>query len=157
MLRRDVLTGLMALAATPALGQGTLAGEPGLQLGEATAFDPNFVMEKARALAAQSYEQPTRIPAAWTDITYDDYVSIWFDGRNALWQNEPDAPLKVDTFAPGLYYPHPVDISVVEGDLARPVLFDMAVFDKTDKFPDLPIDDTLGYSGLRLRAELETP
>ena len=31
----------------------------------------------------------------------------------------------------------------------------MGVFDTTDKFPDLPIDDTLGYSGLRLRAELK--
>ena len=31
----------------------------------------------------------------------------------------------------------------------------MAVFDTTDKFPDVEIDGTLGYSGLRLRAELE--
>lgn len=157
MLRRDVLTGLIALAASPALSQSTLASEPGLQLGEATPFDPNFVMEKARALAAKAYEAPTRIPSPWTEITYEDYVSIWFDSRNALWQEDQDAPLKVDTFPPGLYYPHPVDISVVESDAARPVLFDMAVFDKTDKFPDLPVDDTLGYSGLRLRAELDTP
>ena len=33
-------------------------------------------------------------------------------------------------------------------------MFDMAVFDTTDKFPEVPIDETLGYSGLRLRAEL---
>jgi len=156
MLRRDVLSGLLALAASPALSQSTPSSEPGLQLGKATAFDPASVARHARTLAANSYIPPRRIPEDWTNINYDDYVSIWFDARNALWNDEADAPLKVDVFAPGLYYPHPVDIAVVENGMARPVAFDMAVFDKTDKFPDLPIDDTLGYSGLRLRAELET-
>lgn len=45
----------------------------------------------------------------------------------------------------------------VEDGIARPLLFDMDVFDKTDKFPDVELDDTLGYSGLRLRAELHKP
>ncbi len=160
MLRRDVLTGLMAIAASPAISQtegAAEAAEPGLQLGDATPFDPSVVIEKARALAAKPYAEPTRIPEAWTDIEYEDYVSIWFDARNALWHDKADTSLKVDVFPPGLYYPHPVDIAVVDGDSARPLKFDMGVFDKTDKFPDLPIDDTLGYSGLRLRAELETP
>ncbi|MEO0343601.1 MAG: glucan biosynthesis protein G [Pseudomonadota bacterium] len=157
MLRRDVLTGLMALAASPLAGQSTPAGEPGLQLGEATPFDPTSVLEKARALVAKPYSKVARIPAAWTEMDYEDYVSIWFDGRNALWQDVVNTPLKVDVFAPGLYYPHPVDIAVVDGKSAYPVKFDLAVFDKTDKFPELPIDDTLGYSGVRLRAELETP
>ncbi|MEP2782781.1 MAG: glucan biosynthesis protein G [Pseudoruegeria sp.] len=157
MLRRDVLTGLMAFAASPAIGQNMPSTEPGLQLGDASLFDETTVREKARALAAKSYVAPRRIPAAWTDIEYEDYVSIWFDSRNALWFDEAAAPLEVDVFPPGLYYPHPVDIAVVDGKNARPVQFDMAVFDKTDKFPNLPVDDTLGYSGLRLRAELETP
>jgi len=154
MIRRDILTGLLALAVVPAFGN---AGEPGLQLGTGAAFGPSDVLAQARALAARDYAPPPRIPAAWTDISYDDYVSIWFDGRNALWADQAETPLKVDMFAPGLYYPHPIQVSVVDGGTARPVLFDMAVFDKTDKFPDLPIDDTLGYSGLRLRAALETP
>ena len=156
MIRRDVLSGLIALAATPSLGNAT-PNEPGLQLGPARAFDPSDVIELARRLAAKPYRAPTRVPAAWTDISYEDYVSIWFDSRNALWADKEDTPLKADVFAPGLYYPHPVEVSVISADGARPVLFDMAVFDKTDKFPDLPVDDTLGYSGLRLRGELETP
>jgi len=65
--------------------------------------------------------------------------------------------VRLDVFAPGLYFPHQIEIHVVEDDGARPVLFALDVFDKTDKFPNLPIDDSLGYSGLRLRAELETP
>ncbi|MGJ8610766.1 MAG: glucan biosynthesis protein, partial [Octadecabacter sp.] len=67
-----------------------------------------------------------------------------------------ETPLRMDVFAPGLYFPNPIDISVVQDGTARPVLFDLDVFDRTDKFPELTIDDSLGYSGLRLRAELET-
>ncbi len=155
MLRRDVLKSLLALAATPAMGQEADSAEPGLQLGDATGFDPTFVIEKARALSAQPFEPPVRFPDAWSNIDYDDYVSIWFDARNALWNDAPDTPLKVDVFAPGLYYPHPVDLWVVDDNRAQPIRFDLDVFDRTDKFPDLPIDDTLGYSGLRLRGELE--
>ncbi|WP_306113621.1 MULTISPECIES: glucan biosynthesis protein [unclassified Roseovarius] len=156
MLRRDVLTGLLALAATPAIG-GTEAAEPGLQTGAPVDFDPSEVIELARARAARAYTPRPRIPEAWTSISYEDYRSIWFDTRNALWEDEPETPLRLDVFAPGLYFPRPIHIEIVEGGKSRPVEFDLGVFDKTDKFPDLPIDETLDYSGLRLRAELETP
>jgi glucans biosynthesis protein len=160
MLRREVLAGLMALAAWPVRGQGTgpgAAGEPGLQLGAGVPFRPEDLRDMARDLAAAPYQAPSRIPQAWTEISYDDYRAIWFDGRNALWQASGQEPFRVDMFPPGLYFPTPIRVDVVEGGAARPVLFDMAVFDRTDQFPDLPVDETLGYSGFRLRAELETP
>jgi glucans biosynthesis protein len=109
----------------------------------------------ARALSRRSYQAPRPVPQPWTEMSYEDYVSIWFDARNALWRGEPGTPLRMDVFAPGLYFPNPVDIWVVEKGVARALEFDLRVFDKTDKFPDLPVDDSLGYSGLRLRAELE--
>jgi glucans biosynthesis protein len=146
----------MALAATPAISDTMEFDEPGLQLGATQPFGVSDVIAQARRLAATDYVEPLRIPAPWSEITYEDYVSIWFDSRNALWTNDTTVPLKIDVFAPGLYYPHPVRVSIIEDDSARPVLFDMAVFDKTDKFPDLPVDDALGYSGIRLRAELDT-
>ncbi|MEM1387165.1 MAG: glucan biosynthesis protein G [Pseudomonadota bacterium] len=155
MLRREVLTGLLAVAGSAALADSH--GEPGLGLGDARPFNPDDVTALARTLAGQAYVPPTPVPPEWTAISYEDYVSIWFDTRNALWSDEPDTPLRLDVFAPGLYFPHPIAISVVEDGEARPLRFDMGVFDKTDKFPALPIDDRLGYSGLRLRAELETP
>ncbi len=161
MLRREVLAGLMACAALPARAQtgAAQAGpiEPGLQLGDPVPFRPDDVPEIARRLAAAPHMPPPRIPEAWTSITYDDYRSIWFDGRNALWEASGSEPFRLDVFAPGLYFPTPIRIDVVQDAQARPMLFDMAVFDRTDQFPDLPIDDTLGYSGFRLRAELETP
>ena len=153
MLRRDFIASMAALAASPALSAD---GEPGLQLlDKPVAFDPNHVVDLARALSQQDYVAPRSVPEAWTEISYEDYVSIWFDTRNGLWANEPETPLQLDVFSPGLYFPNPINIAIVEGGTARPLKFDFNVFDKTDKFPDLPVDDTLGYSGLRLRAELE--
>ncbi|SLN44076.1 glucan biosynthesis protein [Pseudooctadecabacter jejudonensis] len=151
MLRREFLASLAALAAAPALGQSS----GGLRLAEGAPFDPDDVIALARNLAARAYVPPVTVPAEWTEITYEDYVSIWFADRNALWNGEAETPLRLDVFAPGLYFPTPISLSVVEGGKARPLPFDLGVFDKTDKFPDLPVDETLGYSGLRLRAELE--
>jgi len=154
MLRREVLTGLMALAASPALAGSHVARE--LPLGQGRPFSAEHVKALARKLRDAPYSVPNAIPPEWREIAYDDFVSIWFNADYALW-NQTETPLRADLLQPGLYYPHPVDLHVVEDGLAHRVGFEFAAFDKTDKFPDLPIDDTLGYSGLRLRAELEKP
>ena len=152
MIRRDVLKSLTAMAMIPA---AAWAEEPGLSLGdEATPFDAQTVTNRARAMAERPYTPRPQIPESWRNLTYDQYRKIWFDGRNALWEDS-DAPQRVDVFPPGLYFPQAVAVNVVDGGSARPLNFDMGVFDTTDKFPDVEIDDTLGYSGLRLRAELE--
>lgn len=150
MLRRDVLKSLMAMAALPA---ASYAQEPGLQLGDAAPFDSQTVLQRAQRLATQAYKPRDLIPQTWRDLTYDQYRKIWFDGRNALWEGT-DKPQRVDVFPPGLYFPQPVEINVVERGNTRPLGFDMGVFDTTDKFPSVEIDASLGYSGLRLRAEL---
>lgn len=155
MLRREFIASLAALAAGPGFAEG--AGEPGLQTKPGIPFAPEDVIALARELSKADYRQRPRIPEAWTSISYEDYQSIWFDGRNALWAKEDATPLRLDVFAPGLYFPHPIDIAIVENGEARDLRFDLGVFDTTDKFPSLPIDDTLGYSGLRLRSELEEP
>ncbi|MGZ2258917.1 glucan biosynthesis protein [Roseobacter sp. A03A-229] len=151
MLRRDVLKSLAALAAVPT---ASFAEEPGLQLGDAQPFDATTVRARAKALAEADYTPRPMIPESWRNLSYDQYRKIWFDGRNALWHGT-DKPQRVDVLPPGLYFPQAVEINVVDGGAARPLAFDMGVFDSTDKFPEVEIDATLGYSGLRLRAELE--
>ncbi len=151
MLRREFLASMAALAAaTPALAEGD---EPGLQVGVGTPFDRDALVERARQMAAKPYELRQMIPQDWVDLSYDQYRKIWFDSRNGLWEGT-GLPQRVDVFPPGLYFPRPVDISVVSGGKEFPLMFDMDVFDTTDKFPDVTIDDTLGYAGLRLRADL---
>ena len=135
MLRREVLAGLLACASLPARAQGSASAteEPGLQLGAAEPFQPTDLRELARRLAASPHVAPARIPEEWTGIDYDQYRAIWFDGRNALWQSSGQEPFRVDMFPPGLYFPTPIRVDVVEDGAARPVLFDMGVFDRTDR------------------------
>ncbi|MFC6639031.1 glucan biosynthesis protein [Sulfitobacter sediminilitoris] len=152
MIRRDVLKSLASLALVPA---AAWAKESGLQLGDETGgFNSDTVIRRAKEMATQPFAPRPLIPQSWRDLTYDQYRKIWFDSRNALWEGS-DVPQRVDVFPPGLYFPQPVALYVVDNGAARPIAFDMAVFDTTDKFPDVKIDGTLGYSGLRLRAELE--
>lgn len=151
MLRRDVLKSLAALAAVPTAG---LSAEPGLSVGDPVPFDAADIRARAKAMAAREYVPRPLIPESWRNLTYDQYRKIWFDSRNALWEGTK-SPQRVDVFPPGLYFPQAVEVNVVEAGMSKPLRFDMGVFDTTDKFPKVDIDDTLGYSGLRLRAEFE--
>ncbi len=153
--RRDAL----ALgAAFAAFGMARADELPdGIGFGPEMPFSSTTVVERARALAAKAYKAPPKVPQPWLDITYDQYRSIWFDTRNALW-NRTDRPARLEFFAPGLYFPSPIEVYAVGEDrkTAAPIQFVLNAFDKTDKFPDLPITDAVGYSGFRIHGEIET-
>ncbi|MET4102926.1 glucans biosynthesis protein [Roseovarius sp. MBR-78] len=146
MIRREVLQGLGALALWP--GMARADGD--------TPFSEAMLDALAREVAAQPYAKRPTVPQAWRDLSYDEYRSIWFRSKDAIW-SDTDASLELDLFLPGLYFPHPVEVNLVEDGMARPLPFDFSLFDKTDKAPDLPLEGDLGYSGLRLRAELNKP
>ncbi len=150
MLRRDVLKTLAALAAIPT---AALAEDAPLRTGTSTPFNAQTVKNRARALAAADYAPRPTIPQEWEEISYDQYRKIWFDTRNGLWENT-NRPQRLDVFPPGLYYPQGTEINIVEDGGASPLIFDLNVFDRTDQFPDLPLNEHMGYSGLRLRADL---
>ena len=146
--RRALLAGLAAFTATPALSL------PMFRAGTEHAFDRQWLEAEAQRLAAAPYNPLPMVPQGWRDLTYDEYRWMWFNPQRGLWMDE-DRPFKVDFFHPGLYFPRPIEVNVVEDGTAQTLAFDMSLFDRTDQFPDLPIDDTMGYSGLRLRAPLE--
>ncbi|KAJ56221.1 glucan biosynthesis protein G [Actibacterium mucosum KCTC 23349] len=155
MDRRQFLSVLASAAMAPQLA-GATDGEPGLMLGKGEPFSRRAIIDRARDMAKRAYAPRAEVPLAWRELSYEQYKSIWFDTRNALWA-DGDTPVQMDVFHPGLYFPRAVQINAVEEGQTRRVQFDMAVFDKTDQVPDLPVPTDLGYSGLRLRAELETP
>ncbi|MEM0900580.1 MAG: glucan biosynthesis protein G [Pseudomonadota bacterium] len=160
MLRREFLIGLIALTAAPsgAHASSTALNQPTLlPLGQSEEFSLDLLSAMARQMAETDYQPRTPVNNAWRNLSYDDYVSIWFNENYALWRGDAETPLEVDLFTAGLYYPTPIQVAVVENGSARRVGFSFDAFDKTDKFPDIPIDDTLGYSGIRLRAEIEKP
>lgn len=148
MQRREFLAGLAALVASP-----TWADK--LTLGAATPFDLEALIAQTRSLAQQPYAPMPPVPDAWQSLSYDDYRKIWFDPRNAVWEDS-NTPLRLDVFPAGLYFPRPVDIHVISDGMAHRLPFDINAFDRTDDFPDLPMAG-MGYSGLRLRAPLERP
>jgi glucans biosynthesis protein len=147
--RRALLISLAASAATPALSRPFI--EPFWK-----PFDATDVTEMARTLAQSDYVPVPQIPQEWLNLTYDEFSHIWFDPRNAIWADE-DRPLKVDLFSAGLYVPRPAEVNIVRGHQSMMMGFDIDLFETTDEFPELPIDETMGYSGFRLRAALTTP
>jgi glucans biosynthesis protein len=153
--RREALSMFGALAALGMLPtQAVAQGFPGVTLGEGVPFDAETVLARARALAAAPYVPPPEISPEWRNLSYDAFRGIWFETRNALYR-DTDGAVHADLFIAGLYFLHKIEINAVEDDMARPVVFDLDLFARTDRFPDLPPEGT-GFAGLRLRGQLET-
>ena len=135
------------------LGAGlaaTLLPRAGLAAGPPVPFDGGTVTALARAAAARDYAPVPNVPAEWLDLTYDQYRGIVFDHRRALW-NDTSAPLRVDLFAPGIYFERPVAVHTVQDGMATPVPYDRSKFRHADIVPPLPAQEEIGYSGIRLR------
>ncbi|WIY25304.1 glucan biosynthesis protein [Parasedimentitalea psychrophila] len=127
------------------------------QASDVPPFSRDTVISLARELAAHDYAPRASVPQDWLDMSYQDYQTRWFRNRDALW-SDTDRSYNVDFFLPGLYFPRPVQVNTVtDSNGAERVPFDLSLFDKTDKAPALSFDDSLGYSGLRLRTELSQP
>lgn len=162
--RSFILTMLSALAGgVPALMAGSALGEtvnprPGPALSEeAVPFSVEKLHEIARDLSGRGYEQVPEAPAPWRDMSYEQYRSIWFNSNRALWQGS-EKPVRLDLFAPGIYFSRPVEINVVADGQSRRILFNYDLFKRGEQAPeDLPIDDTVGYSGFRLRGNVAGP
>ena len=149
LTRRALLASTTAFALLPRMAAAQATGTP-------APFSLDDLRTQAQALAAAPYAPGPRVPQEWLDLTYDQYRMIWFDSQRGIWTGT-DRPLQLDMFPAGLYFPRPVDINIVEDGIARNIGFDINLFDRTDQFPDLPIDGRMGYSGLRLRAQLNIP
>lgn len=110
----------------------------------------------ARDLATRDHSPVPEIPAAWRDMSYEQYRAIWFNSGRALWQGS-DKPVRLDLFAPGAFYTRPVEINIVSGGESRTIQFDFDLFKRGEQAPELETDETLGYSGFRLRGAVADP
>ena len=144
--RRALLASMAAAVAAPAWAN------PELVIAQAP-FSPDLVVEMARTLSKTAYVAVPNIPQEWIDLSYDEFAHIWPNTKNSIWENE-DRPAKLDLFTAGLYTQRPTEVNIVEDSVAKTLRYDMSMFATTEKFPTLPIDETMGYAGIRLRAEL---
>lgn len=156
------LAGLPGLGLLPARAAGTGSDDPaglektyGMTLGDGTPFNPDQVIDKARALAAAPYAPPPETADDWRNLSYDEVRGIWFDTRNALFRDQGGA-LQAEFFLAARYSHQKIALNAVEGGMAHPILFRLGAFDRTDWFPDLAEEGT-GFSGFRLLGELEQP
>ena len=129
-----------------------LALPPGVLLAEQAGFDRDVVIGQARKMSLSPYRPRPMIPSDWRALSYEQYRSIWPRTDAALWHGT-ETPFEVDFFPPGLYFTHAVQVGAVEDGVAWSVPFSLDGFDTTDRFPGLTVDDSLGFSGFRLRAE----
>lgn len=128
-------------------------------------FSRTWLKEEAARLASQTYAPMPEVDQSWRDLSYDQYRALSFDTKKSLW-SDTDRAFQMDMFHPGLYFPRPIEINVVEAEEARTLAFDLSLFRRFDQFPkelvetaltENPEDSKLGYSGLRLRHELSKP
>jgi periplasmic glucans biosynthesis protein len=135
----------------------TVDPRPGPQLSdEAVPFSVEWLASEAKKLAAAPYQERPMVPQEWRDMSYAQHRSIWFNSNRALWQGS-ERPVRVEFLHPGLYFPRPVEISIVSDGMARRVAFDFDLYHRGEQAPELPLDDTLGYSGFRLRGGVADP
>lgn len=150
--RRGFLLQGTALTALMALGAGSARADMPRFLSDEP-FDATTVEDMARALSQKPYVPRASVPEAWQSLSYDEYRQIRFIPGKAVW-SETDLPLNMQLFAPGLYFPQPVEVDVIEGSRAHRLAFDLSLFDTSDLSKSLPVDDTMGYAGLRLHADI---
>lgn len=151
LTRRGLLGGVAASALWSALPRAAVATDGPV------AFSRDVIIEKARALSRSDFVPRDTVPEDWRALTYDQYRDIRFPIENALWA-DTNRSYNIDFFAPGLYFPRATKVFEVEDGTARPVPFDLAMFDKGDLVPELTkTAESLGFSGIRLRTDLGHP
>ena len=129
-------------------GRSALASDASLPLGEPEAFSPELVVDRARALASEPYRPPPAAAEALERITYDVFQRIRFDIDRSLWLHEVRYPIAF--FHLNRFTQTPVRIHVVQGEEARPLIYDPAAFDIADRDLAEALPPDLGYGGFRV-------
>ncbi|WP_371059559.1 glucan biosynthesis protein [Rhodosalinus sp. 5P4] len=143
MRRRGFLAGAAALIAGPA---PRVSAQPGR----------GTLLDVARARAAAPFtESPAALPPPFAGLDYDAFRGIR-PGPGRAGMLPLGSGFAVDLLPPGLYFPHPVEIELPEGDGFARVPFAPGLFDFDSRYFGAVPDKApgAGFSGLRLRHPL---
>ncbi|MBU3029911.1 glucan biosynthesis protein [Paracoccus marinaquae] len=123
-----------------------------------------FGFEEVAALAAERADQVYKQPVAdqvgsFADLNYDQYRGIRFRrDRDPLSENDR---FSMDLLPPGAIFYEPVQISIVRDGRPEKLEFDPALLEfDPSQFPngaDLETKGEMGWSGFRLRTQLNRP
>jgi len=133
---------LVASAAAPK------AAQDGSIYGPAHPFSLDRLRKHAKNLASEAYKPVTRpAPDILRTITYDVAQKIRFRPECALWAG---GPYPIRLFPLRETVQEPVRINVINGDKARPLLYDPRYFDWGGTGLDKSLPHTAGFSGFRV-------
>jgi glucans biosynthesis protein len=149
--RRQVLVASVPLAfaitgLAPSFGR---ADAEGPQLGPPQPFDFDALRKEAAALAAKPYVAPKAPPDIVAKIDFDVAQKIKFRADKAIWGNGPQ-PFPVRLFHVDKFNPLPVQINVLSGGVARPVIYTPEDFDYGGTGIEKKLPPDLGFSGFRV-------
>lgn len=120
-------------------------------------FDHGLVIERARQLAQQPYQEPkAELPKVLNDLSFDAYRAIRFKPEKAFFAKSR-SDFRMQLFHLGFLYKTPVVVNLVRDGVPAPIPYDSSLFDFGEtKLPGrLPID--LGFAGFRLHYPLNKP
>lgn len=132
------------------LPQVTFADSVTVTTAPGTPFSFDTVKDLARDLAKQPYKAPVLEDGHVLDqIDYDNHNQVQFNADRSLWLDD-DKRSPVQFFFPGRYFRQPVQISRVEGGMAREVPFSLDLFSIPKGNPANNLTHTKGFAGLRV-------
>ena len=143
--RRGVVTAFLA-GALGAPAAALAAGE-GLRFGPARPFSFERLTARARAMAARPFAPPPEVRGV-SALDYDAMGQIRFRGDAALWKDRAGGG--VAFFHLGRYARTPVALHVVDGAVARPILYAESLFEGAAAGAVWTSDPDLGFAGFRV-------
>ncbi|MBX2832215.1 MAG: glucan biosynthesis protein [Rhodospirillales bacterium] len=118
------------------------------------AFDPAMVVDRARMLAQQPFEDPHReLPDVLANLSTDEYEQIRFKSQRAFF-NPANSGFSLELFHPGNMYDVPVAINLVRNGEIQVIPYSAGLFDFANAGLSANDFSAQGYSGFRLRYPL---
>jgi glucans biosynthesis protein len=130
---------------------------------QATPFDFESVVARARAAAAEPFRRPAmQLTEPFADLKYDQFRAIRFRDEERLFTD--GRGFQMDLLPPGFYYQDKVEVNLVSGGTARPLAFSTDFFAfHPDYFPypggraPAGLAEGAGFSGIRFRHPINRP
>jgi glucans biosynthesis protein len=148
--RRSVLKAAAAMG-FGAAGVGESLGQGGLKFGPPRPFSFEGLKARARSLAAAAYIGPQRpAPDIVGKINYEAWGQIAFDMNYALNADGPGR-FPVSFFHLGMFFQKAVEMNVVEGSIAREIIYDQSYFTIPADSIARKLPQGAGFAGLRIQ------
>lgn len=120
-------------------------------------FSRQWLVDEARKLAGQAFVPPKLdVPERFGNLTFEQYRDIRYRNDRIFWRND-NRGFGLGLMSTGSVFKNPVDIFIVEDGLAKRIAFQRDMFEYGPNIKPPEDKELLGFSGLRLRRQINTP